>query len=37
VILLAVALNHDPAFVAELMSFMQRVAESGMPTVAPSS
>ena len=37
VILLAVALNHDPAFVAELMSFMQRVAESGMPTVAPSN
>ena len=36
-ILLVIALNHDPAFVAELSSFMQRVAESGMPTIAPSN
>jgi len=35
-ILVVIALNHDPAFVAELTAFMQRVAESGMPSLAPT-
>lgn len=35
--LVAYAMSQDPTFIAELTAWMQRVAESGFPAVAPSS
>jgi hypothetical protein len=37
VMLLTVALNHDPAFIAELTAFTQRVAENGLPAFPASN
>ena len=36
-ILVAYAMSQDPTFIAELTVWMQRVAESGFPTVAPTN
>ena len=37
VLLLAYTLSQDPSFIAEIQAWMQRVAESGLPAIAPTN
>jgi hypothetical protein len=36
-LLLAYTLSQDPSFIAEIQAWMQRVAESGLPAIAPTN